>query len=100
MCEHLHLPCQSGADRILKMMNRGYTREQYLRLVEGRPGWEQLFQKYDFGAVLIPRSWPLEALLDRDPGWQRRKADALAVLYQRAREPSFAPPNEIARRDR
>jgi len=74
--------------------------EEYLRLVEGRPGWEQLFQKYDFGAVLIPRSWPLEALLDRDPGWQRRKADALAVLFQRAREPSLAPPNEIARRGR
>jgi tRNA-2-methylthio-N6-dimethylallyladenosine synthase len=30
LCEHLHLPVQSGADRILKRMNRGYTRERYL----------------------------------------------------------------------
>uniref|UniRef100_A0A7C3SHR1 tRNA-2-methylthio-N(6)-dimethylallyladenosine synthase n=1 Tax=Desulfobacca acetoxidans TaxID=60893 RepID=A0A7C3SHR1_9BACT len=30
LCEHLHLPVQSGSNRILKAMNRGYTREQYL----------------------------------------------------------------------
>ena len=30
---HFHLPFQSGNDRILKQMNRGYTREQYLELV-------------------------------------------------------------------
>lgn len=31
---HLHLPVQSGSNRILKEMNRGYTREKYLALVE------------------------------------------------------------------
>jgi tRNA-2-methylthio-N6-dimethylallyladenosine synthase len=30
LCEHLHLPVQSGANGILRKMNRGYTREQYL----------------------------------------------------------------------
>jgi len=30
LCEHLHLPVQSGANRVLKRMNRGYTREHYL----------------------------------------------------------------------
>ncbi len=30
VCNHLHLPVQSGANRILKKMNRGYTRETYL----------------------------------------------------------------------
>ncbi len=34
ICRHLHLPVQSGSDRILKMMNRHYTKEQYLGLVE------------------------------------------------------------------
>jgi len=33
ICEHLHLPAQSGSNRILEGMNRGYTREQYLELI-------------------------------------------------------------------
>ena len=33
LCEHVHLPLQSGSDRILKAMHRGYTREKYLQLV-------------------------------------------------------------------
>jgi tRNA-2-methylthio-N6-dimethylallyladenosine synthase len=34
VCEYLSLPFQSGDDGILKLMHRGYTREQYLALVE------------------------------------------------------------------
>jgi len=33
ICEHFHLPIQSGSNRILKLMNRGYNREEYLELV-------------------------------------------------------------------
>lgn len=33
ICHHLHLPFQSGSDRILKAMNRHYNREEYLNLV-------------------------------------------------------------------
>ncbi|RKY27977.1 MAG: tRNA (N6-isopentenyl adenosine(37)-C2)-methylthiotransferase MiaB [Candidatus Omnitrophota bacterium] len=32
--KHLHLPFQSGSNRILKLMNRGYTKEDYLNLVK------------------------------------------------------------------
>jgi threonylcarbamoyladenosine tRNA methylthiotransferase MtaB len=34
VCRHLHLPMQSGSDRILKLMRRPYMRKQYLSLIE------------------------------------------------------------------
>jgi tRNA-2-methylthio-N6-dimethylallyladenosine synthase len=34
VCEHAHLPLQSGSSRILKAMRRTYSRERYLRLVD------------------------------------------------------------------
>ncbi|HEX7096223.1 MAG TPA: MiaB/RimO family radical SAM methylthiotransferase, partial [Acidimicrobiales bacterium] len=33
VCEHLHLPLQSGSDRILAAMHRGYTAERYLAML-------------------------------------------------------------------
>lgn len=34
VCEHLHLPLQSGSDRVLSAMHRGYTSERYLRVLD------------------------------------------------------------------
>ncbi|MGM0532040.1 MAG: tRNA (N6-isopentenyl adenosine(37)-C2)-methylthiotransferase MiaB [Bacteroidota bacterium] len=34
ICKHIHLPVQSGSTRILKAMNRGYTREWYLNRID------------------------------------------------------------------
>ncbi|MDO9536432.1 MAG: tRNA (N6-isopentenyl adenosine(37)-C2)-methylthiotransferase MiaB [Bacillota bacterium] len=38
ICEHFHLPIQSGSDKVLKLMNRGYTREYYLELIHNIKG--------------------------------------------------------------
>ncbi|WP_185855793.1 tRNA (N6-isopentenyl adenosine(37)-C2)-methylthiotransferase MiaB [Blattabacterium cuenoti] len=34
ICKHIHLPVQSGSNKILKLMNRKYTREKYLSLIK------------------------------------------------------------------
>ena len=34
ICKHIHLPVQSGSDRILKAMNRLHTREEYFELID------------------------------------------------------------------
>jgi len=42
LCSHIHLPFQAGSDRILRLMNRGYTKEHYMELIQklkdARPG--------------------------------------------------------------
>ena len=34
LCESAHIPLQSGSDRILKLMHRGYTRERFLSIIQ------------------------------------------------------------------
>jgi len=34
ICKHIHLPVQSGSSRLLKLMNRGYNTEEYIKLID------------------------------------------------------------------
>src|SRR4029079_13972524 len=34
LCESAHLPLQSGSDRVLKLMHRGYTRERFIAIIK------------------------------------------------------------------
>jgi len=55
--------------------------EQYLDLMYGRPRWRELLERYEFDAVLVPPKRALAALLELDPGWERRDGDEDAVLF-------------------
>ena len=55
LCKHLHLPVQCGSDRVLAQMNRRYTVEQYMELIEyarSRVPGIDLLQRYHRG---LPR---------------------------------------------
>ena len=55
VCEHLHLPLQSGSDRVLAAMHRGYTAERYLeRLAAARAAIDDLAVTTDI-IVGLPR---------------------------------------------
>ncbi|MDD7511138.1 MAG: tRNA (N(6)-L-threonylcarbamoyladenosine(37)-C(2))-methylthiotransferase MtaB [Peptostreptococcaceae bacterium] len=43
LCHHLHLSIQSGSNKILKYMNRRYTREEYLEIVENLRAFDPLY---------------------------------------------------------
>ncbi len=114
LCNWVHLPPQAGSDRILALMNRGYTRAEYLQRVEwirsarreialtgdiivGFPGeterdfWEtlQLCEEVQFDGLYIfkysPRpGTPAARLADQVP--DHVKTERLMILEQKQRE--------------
>jgi tRNA-2-methylthio-N6-dimethylallyladenosine synthase len=77
VCEHLHLPLQSGSDRVLAAMHRGYTAERYFeRLREARAGIPDLAVSTD---IIV--GFPGET--------QREADDTLAVAAEAAFDAAF-----------
>lgn len=58
--------------------------KEYLRLAHGHPDWQHILKKYDFAAALVPKDWPLAALLKRHTDWRQKAEDAGAVLFERS----------------
>jgi tRNA-2-methylthio-N6-dimethylallyladenosine synthase len=50
LCEFIHLPVQSGSNKILKKMNRFYTKEKYLKIVENL---KKIIKNISFGTDII-----------------------------------------------
>ena len=94
---YLHLPVQSGSDRILKAMNRGHTAEHYIRLVERiRAARPDIAMSCDF-IVGFPgeRDSDFEATLNlvREVGY----AGAFSFKYsRRPGTPASAMPGQVA----
>jgi tRNA-2-methylthio-N6-dimethylallyladenosine synthase len=83
VCEHLHYPLQSGSDRVLASMHRGYTAERYLqRLVEARAAIDDLAVSTD---IIV--GFPGETETD----FQRTLEVAAAAEYDYAYTFIFSP---------
>ena len=55
----------------------------YRKLLGCEKSWRDLLDRYHFELALLPRDWPLNAVLEREPGWRQVYADPVAVLYAR-----------------
>ncbi len=109
ICNHIHLACQSGSDRILGLMNRGYTRASFLGILEqartripdinittdlivGYPGETkadfeatlELIERAQFGSIFVamysPRPGTRSADLDDNVSSEVKSARLHAVL--------------------
>ena len=83
VCEHLHFPLQSGSDRILKAMHRGYTGERYLeKLAQARATIDDLAVTTD---IIV--GFPGET----DDDFERTLEVAAAAQYDAAFTFVFSP---------
>jgi hypothetical protein len=55
----------------------------YMRLLNGQPGWESAMVRYRFDAALIPGASGLAAVLERDAAWKIVDRDRDVVLFRR-----------------
>jgi len=93
---YLHLPVQSGADRVLKAMNRGHDADHYLRLVERiRAARPDLALSGDF-IVGFPGETEAEFQATLDLVREARYASAFAFKYsRRPGTPAAALPGQV-----
>jgi tRNA-2-methylthio-N6-dimethylallyladenosine synthase len=123
LCEHIHLPFQSGSNKILKAMHRGYTKESYLEKIDhlktvcssmaltadvivGFPGEEEedfretldLMAKVRFDDLFSfkysPRKWTRAAQF-KDEVEEKVKQDRLSILQEIQKEITLKKNQEL-----
>ncbi|RJR26284.1 MAG: tRNA (N6-isopentenyl adenosine(37)-C2)-methylthiotransferase MiaB [Candidatus Latescibacterota bacterium] len=97
LCGHMHLPVQSGNDRVLAAMNRGYTRDRYLALLaEGRSRVPDLAVTSDV-IVGFPGETPREFDDTIDLVRRARFDSAFTFMYSaRAGTAAAAVPDDVS----
>lgn len=60
----------------------------YLRILDGRPGWDEVLDRYEIDWTLTERGRPINQLLELDPAWSLSYEDDLTQVYRRSAEPS------------
>ena len=98
-CDHLHLPLQSGSDRILKLMNREYNKERYYQSIEMA---RKIFKNPFLGADVIP-GFPGETDADFEETFEFIKKCDLTALHvfpysKRPNTLAIRMPNHVDRR--
>ena len=96
ICKHLHLPLQSGSTRVLKEMNRRYTKEQYLDLAERiRAGVPDISLTTDI-IVGFPGETQEDFLETMDVVRKVRYDSAFTFLYsKRTGTPAASMPDQV-----
>ncbi|WP_316347065.1 tRNA (N6-isopentenyl adenosine(37)-C2)-methylthiotransferase MiaB [Desulfuromonas acetoxidans] len=83
LCKHMHLALQSGSNRVLELMNRGYSREQYLeRVTRLKQACPEIRMTTDL-IVGFPGEQQADFEQTLDMLEQVRFADAFSFLYSR-----------------
>lgn len=65
--------------------------DEYLHLLQLAPGWQQIFDRRRFDAVLLDPHWPLVQMLRQRSDWRLVEDTGRAVLFLRAQSASLAP---------
>ena len=55
----------------------------YLAVMDGRPEWQTVLDRYGLMVAMIPAKSSIEALLGESPGWTKRYQDSTAAIFVR-----------------
>ncbi|HEY6006684.1 MAG TPA: tRNA (N6-isopentenyl adenosine(37)-C2)-methylthiotransferase MiaB [Geobacteraceae bacterium] len=101
LCSHIHLPAQAGSDAVLAMMNRGYTRSQYLAAVAALKAVRPDIQVTGDMIVGFPGETEEDFLQTLSLMEEVRYADLFSFIYSpRPETPAAGLPDPVVRAEK